>query len=81
MIASPFVRFMVSPAGRIARVAAGAALLGWGLTNRSSAAGVGAAAFSVVPLAAGAFDLCPVGAVLGAPFSGPEARARLGANR
>ncbi len=70
-----FVRFMVSPAGRATRVAAGLGLLALGLSRRHSAGGKATAALSLVPLGAGAFDVCVLGPVLGAPLSGAEARA------
>jgi hypothetical protein len=69
-----FVRFMVSPAGRLTRVVAGVGLLGWGLSHRDTAGGKLAAAFSAVPIAAGALDACVLGPVLGYPFRGDEAR-------
>ena len=34
-----FVRFMVSPAGRATRVAAGLGLIAWGLSRRESPSG------------------------------------------
>lgn len=69
-----FVRFMVSPAGRAARVAAGLALLAWGLGRREAAGGKVAAVLSAVPFGAGAFDVCVLGPVLGYPLEGDAAR-------
>lgn len=71
----PFVRSMAMPAGRVARVAAGLGRL----ANRHSAGGTATAAFSLVPLAAGSFDVCVLGPVLGAPLGGEVARASIGA--
>ncbi|WP_412061959.1 DUF2892 domain-containing protein [Rubrivirga sp. IMCC45206] len=69
-----FVRFMVSPAGRAARVGAGLGLLAWGLGRRDTAGGVAAAVLAAVPLGAGAFDVCVLGPALGYPLDGPDAR-------
>ena len=69
-----FVRFMVSPAGRAARVVAGLGLLAAGLSRRDSAGGKAAAALAWVPLAAGALDVCVLGPLLGAPLDGDAAR-------
>ena len=74
----PFVRFMVSPAGRATRVAAGLGLLALGLSRRQSAGGKATAALSLVPLAAGALDVCVLGPLLGAPLDGDAARAAVG---
>lgn len=74
-MADSFVRFMVSPAGRAARVAAGLGLLAYGLSRRGRTGGTVASAFSLVPLAAGAFDVCALGPLLGAPLDGKAARA------
>lgn len=75
MTAAPFVSFMVSPAGRALRVAAGLGLLVSGLSRRRTVGGKATAALSLVPLAAGAFDVCVLGPVLGAPLDGGAARA------
>ena len=69
------VRFMVSPAGRATRVAAGLGLVAWGLSRRESPSGQTAAALGLVPLAAGALDVCALGPLLGTPLSGARARA------
>lgn len=65
---------MVSPAGRAARVAAGLGLLAGGLARRHTAGGKVTAALSLVPVAAGALDVCVLGPVLGAPLDGEAAR-------
>lgn len=74
MTATPLVRFMVSPAGRALRVAAGLGLLAAGLSRRGSAGGKATAALALVPLAAGALDVCALGPLLGAPLGGDAAR-------
>lgn len=73
-----FVRFMVSPAGRAARVGAGLGLLAWGLSRRDTTAGKTTAALALVPLAAGTFDVCVLGPLLGAPLDGAAARRTVG---
>lgn len=73
-----FVRFMVSPAGRATRVAAGVGLLTWGLSRRGTLGGKTTAALALVPLAAGSFDVCALGPLLGAPLNGSAARAAVG---
>jgi len=65
-----FARFVNSPAGRIARVIAGLGLIGWGYTQRAGSAGIVFMVVGLIPLAAGAFDLCLISALLGGPISG-----------
>ena len=69
-----FVRFMVSPAGRATRVAAGLGLLASGIARRHSAGGKATAALALVPLAAGALDACVLGPALGVSLDGDAAR-------
>ena len=78
MLAPSFVSFMVSPAGRATRVVAGLGLLAWGLSRRDTTSGKATAALSLVPLAAGPFDVCVLGPLLGAPLDGDAARAAVG---
>ncbi len=77
MTAPSFVRFMVSPAGRALRVAVGLGLLARGLSSRHTTGGKAVAVLSLVPLAAGSFDVCVLGPLLGAPLAGDDARAAL----
>ena len=70
-----FVRFMTSPSGRALRVAAGVGLLTAGLSRRGTTGGRATAALALVPLAAGALDVCVLGPLLGAPLDGAAARA------
>ncbi len=72
---NPFVTFMASPAGRILRIAAGIALIAWGLLGLSGAAGILVAVVGAVPLLAGLFDFCIFAPLFGAPLSGPKIRA------
>jgi hypothetical protein len=67
---SRFAQFVNSPAGRLARLVAGAGLIGWGYTQRGTGTGLVFIAAGFVPLAAGAFNLCFISALLGGPISG-----------
>ena len=71
-------RFLNSPAGRTFRLIAGAGFLIVGYVYRHHALGVLSMAWSVLPLSAGAFDICYVSAVLGGPLSGAKIRNRYG---
>ena len=73
---SGFSRFINSRAGRIFRLAAGAAFLVVGYLYRDHALGVLSMAWSILPLSAGAFDICYVSAVLGGPLSGTAIRSK-----
>jgi hypothetical protein len=72
---SGFSRFIKSPAGRIFRLAAGAGFLVVGYVYRGHALGVASMVWSVLPLSAGAFDICYISALLGGPLSGAKIRA------
>jgi len=69
-----FSRFMSSPAGRILRLIVGAGFLVVGFWFRDHTLGVIAMVFSILPLSAGAFDLCYISAILGGPLSGAKIR-------
>ena len=73
---SLFSRFINSPAGRIFRLVAGAGFLIVGYVYRHNALGILSMAWSVLPLSAGAFDICYIGAVLGGPLSGAKVRGK-----
>lgn len=75
---SGFSQFVNAPSGRVFRLVAGAAFLALGLVYRHHPGGVAAMAWSVLPLSAGAFDLCFVSALLGGPISGAKIRAGQG---
>lgn len=67
-----FAALMSSPAGRIARIVAGLVLIALGI-----ALGGGWLVLVVVgllPLAAGASNLCVLGPLMGAPLNGRECR-------
>lgn len=72
---SGFAQFITSDARRAVRVAAGLALIGAGVARRDSAAGAGLMIAGVVPLAAGAFDLCLLSPLFGGPLDGAKVRA------
>jgi hypothetical protein len=71
---SRFSRFINSSSGRIFRLVAGATFLAVGYVNRDHAAGLVAMCWSVLPLSAGALDLCYISALLGGPVSGAKIR-------
>ena len=73
----PIAKFMSSPAGRLARVAAGAALIAWGYAMHSTG-GTVLAIVGLVPIAAGAFDWCLLGPAFGLPLSGRGIREARG---
>lgn len=67
-----FARYMASNYGRLTRVAAGATLIGAGLTLIPSPAGLAVAAFGLLPVATGLFNLCPVAPLWGGHFIGAK---------
>jgi hypothetical protein len=69
-------KFLNSPAGRIFRLVAGAGFLVAGYVYRDHALGVLSMAWSVLPLSAGALDICFISAVLGGPLSGAKIRSK-----
>lgn len=71
---SGFSRFINGPAGRVFRLAAGAGFLIVGYLFRDHTLGVISMVYSILPLSAGAFDLCFISAVLGGPLSGAKIR-------
>lgn len=71
---NPFVSFMASGAGRIARIVAGILLVVVGLLVLGGTGGIVLAVIGLVPLAAGAFDFCLFAPLFGNPLSGPAIR-------
>jgi len=67
-----FTRFMASGYGRLTRAAMGVTLIGAGLMFVPRPAGAAVAAFGLVPIAAGAFNLCPVAPLWGGHFRGSQ---------
>lgn len=72
---NPFVKFMISPAGRALRVVAGIALIVWGAWGLGGAVGIVVALVGAVPLLAGLFDFCVFAPLFGGHLSGPKNRA------
>lgn len=75
---NPFVKFMISPAGRALRVVAGIALILWGVWGLGGAVGIVVALVGAVPLLAGLFDFCVFAPLFGGHLSGPKNRAAVG---
>lgn len=71
-----FVGFMRGAAGRLLRIVAGLALVLVGLLMVKGTAGIVTGVVGVVPLAAGIFNFCLFGPLLGVGFLGkrPESR-------
>jgi hypothetical protein len=72
---SSFSKFLNSLAGRILRLVAGIGFLVVGYMYRDQALGVISMVWGVLPLSAGAFDICYVSAALGGPLSGKKIRS------
>jgi hypothetical protein len=72
---NPFVTFMASFNGRIARIVAGIVLILLGLLAIGGTGGIIVAVIGAVPLLAGLFDFCLFAPLFGAPLSGPKIRA------
>jgi hypothetical protein len=71
-----FAKFMSSGTGRVTRIVAGIALIALGLWIVGGVWGILLAVVGAVPLLAGLFDVCVIGALfLGTPFRGDEVRA------
>ena len=73
--ASWFGQCMSSRMGRIGRVVAGLALVAGGLLAVGGIAGFIIAAVGLVPLLAGASDVCVFSALFGGPLRGSDVRA------
>jgi len=71
---SGFARFVNSPSGRITRIVAGIGLIGWGYTQPATGIGLALIIVGLVPLVAGAFDMCLISALLGGQISGKRIR-------
>ncbi len=68
-------QLMASGAGRLVRIVAGVALIGGGLLALGGTVGIIVAAIGLVPLLAGALDVCVFSALFGGPFAGSAIRA------
>jgi hypothetical protein len=73
---SGFSKFLNSLAGRIFRLVAGTGFLVVGYVYRHNALGVLSMVWGVLPLSAGAFDICYISALLGGPLSGAKIRSK-----
>ena len=69
-----FVKFMVTGAGRVARIVAGIALIAIGLLLVGGTGGIILAVVGVLPLAAGLFDFCVFAPLFGLPLAGQQVR-------
>jgi len=69
---SAFARFMASGWGRLARVGLGVTIILTGLVAIGGGAGLAVAAFGLVPIATGIFNLCPVAPAWGGHFIGAK---------
>ena len=74
---SRFARFLNSPAGRLFRAVAGTGFIALGLVAIAGGQliGVASLAWGVLPLSAGAFDICYISAALGGPLRGKQIRS------
>ncbi len=70
--ATRFERMGASYGGRIARGLLGAGIITLGLAVLPRPAGLAVAALGVVPIAAGAFNLCPIAPLWGGHFFGSQ---------
>ncbi len=75
---NPFVSFMASSAGRLTRIAAGVALIAWGLLGVGGTTGIIVAVVGTVPLLAGLIDVCLLAPLFSCPLSGTKIRAPRG---
>ncbi len=71
-----FVKFLVSQAGRIARVVLGIIIVAVGFfVIQDITTGVIVMLIGLIPLAGGLFDFCLLGPLFGKPISGKKIRA------
>jgi hypothetical protein len=71
-----FAQFMSSGLGRGLRIVAGIILIAVGLAVVGGTGGIVLAVVGLVPLLAGAFDVCLFAPLFGAPLKGVDVRAR-----
>lgn len=69
---SAFARFMASGKGRLVRLAFGLALIASGLLVVGGLPGLLLAAFGLLPVASGTFNLCPIAPLWGGHFLGAK---------
>jgi xanthosine utilization system XapX-like protein len=73
-----FVRFMASPAGRILRIVAGAAIIVYGLVAVGGPNGKLVAAIGLLPILTGTLNICVIAPLFGKPLSGSKVTAANG---
>ena len=73
---SGFSIFLNSISGRILRIVVGIGFLVVGFIYREQTGGVISILWGILPLSAGAFDICYVSAALGGPLTGKKIRSR-----
>jgi len=71
---SGFSKFLNSLVGRIFRLITGTGFLVVGYIYRDHLPGLICIAWGMLPLSAGAFDICYISAALGGPLSGAKIR-------
>lgn len=69
-----FASFMASPAGRLLRIAAGAAVVAFGWANRAGTSGLALIGVGVVLILVGLVNVCLIGPIIGAPLMGSQLR-------
>jgi hypothetical protein len=69
-------RFLNEPAGRVFRVAMGVLFLAVGFAFRTHGLGIASMVWGLLPLSAGALDICYLSALLGGPISGAKIRVK-----
>jgi hypothetical protein len=72
---SGFAQFINSSTGRVLRVVVGLALIVYGWTRHTETTGIVLMVVGLVPLGAGAFDLCLLAPLFGLSMSGAGIRA------
>uniref|UniRef100_A0A7C5RUJ2 DUF2892 domain-containing protein n=1 Tax=Thermomicrobium roseum TaxID=500 RepID=A0A7C5RUJ2_THERO len=73
---NPFIRFMASGAGRILRIVLGVILILIGVFVLPAPWSWIVEAIGLIPIAAGVFDFCLLGPLLGVGFWGRDIRGR-----
>jgi hypothetical protein len=77
-VSMEFAKFMSSGTGRIIRIVAGLILITLGVFFAKGILGLIAIIIGAIPLIAGVFDICVIGALfLGTPLRGDEVRAKI----
>lgn len=68
-----FAVFMASGMGRLLRIVAGIAIVGWGWSMHDRTVGMVLMVIGLIPLFAGVFNVCMIAPLIGAPFAGRDA--------